>query len=1070
MLFRKWVVRGLVALVLAGCLCAGMVYQQWTNPAAVRQQVVDMLQKQFPGATVTLDGARWRILDGVGLTDLRLKRHIANQGEGVDSADDDRADVVHIPQASVYLNKEKLLDGHPSVQRIKMDRPLIRIIRNKDGKWNVEGLTGKSDASVPLPTIVIDKGTLVIEDRSVGCTWELHDLNLSLVNESANCLSFNGAGQSETMGEMAVSGMWNRATNATTLTFHTANLLINKELVRYVASQYADDRLKNLRLDGAAEIDAKVDYQPGAVPALTYDVQCQLRQTRVEHPGLPVPVYNLSASLHCTEVKLTLEKLKAAAGAGKIECHGSAELADPENNFSGELTAYYLPLTKDLAERLPPRVKLLYEKFNAVGTGNAHLVGEKQKGKWVRAHGTFEPDDLGICFEKFKYPLEHLTGVVDFDNLLHQYKFELIGYSGTQPIAMRGKWKGVEDESDALIVVTGQNIALDEKVLDALPGDRTTKPLRGLPGLATSFHATGRGSFRAEIRRNPGDREFHNTFQIHFSDSAVKWDEFPLALDNVVGDLWVYPRQSDGVELYEFKNFKGTHNGGEVLVQGGTLPRAGGKSDGKLIVDIAGQGICLDSDLQTALETPCPGLGETWKQFAPAGKVNFQAHVEGHPGRPRAEFMHEMDIGVDVAACAFKPNFFRYALDDVTGKFRYHNNKVELTNFTASHNNTRMSISQGTVDLFKGGGFYVQLNDLRANPLMADQELMTALPQGLSQFTKSVHLENQVVAITTNLVISKPPEPLKPTEVFWDGVMWLRDAELAAGIELHHVNGTLACRGLHDGRRLVGLCGNVALDKATILQQPFADVRGHFGVDEHAPDVMLATVSAPIFDGNVSGQARVEFNSADSSLRGYEVDLTASQIPLEEFGRHNLGQNQQLAGMAAGRLHLQGKGGADAGFKSLEGNGSIDVPYSSTTRLLNLPLLLDLLKFLGLRWPDRTFFEEAHAAFAVQGNRVSIGRLDLQGNVISLYGSGEVNLDGTDLQLDMYSSWGRAEQLLPSVVRCVPSAISKQLLRIEVRGKVGGDGSDLKFSKRLVPGLVDPLADFGNRVMGFNYR
>jgi hypothetical protein len=131
-----------------------------------------------------------------------------------------------------------------------------------------------------------------------------------------------------------------------------------------------------------------------------------------------------------------------------------------------------------------------------------------------------------------------------------------------------------------------------------------------------------------------------------------------------------------------------------------------------------------------------------------------------------------------------------------------------------------------------------------------------------------------------------------------------------------------------------------------------------------------------------------------------------------------------------------------------------------------LPFLLDLLKFLGLRWPDQTAFEEAHADFAIHGNRVTVSKLEMLGNVISVYGKGEVNLDGSDLNLDMYSTWGRAEQVLPSMVRSIPSDISKQLLRIEVRGKFGGEHGDLKFTKRPVPGLVDPLVELHDWLVG----
>src|SRR4051794_26151040 len=114
MLCRKWVVRGVVTLVLASCLGAGVVYQQWTNPAAVRQQVVDMLEQQFPGANVTLDGARLRLLGGVVLTELRLLRRQSGETES------DQPDFVHIPRATVSFDRERLLEGGRAVQKITM--------------------------------------------------------------------------------------------------------------------------------------------------------------------------------------------------------------------------------------------------------------------------------------------------------------------------------------------------------------------------------------------------------------------------------------------------------------------------------------------------------------------------------------------------------------------------------------------------------------------------------------------------------------------------------------------------------------------------------------------------------------------------------------------------------------------------------------------------------------------------------------------------------------------------------------------------------------------------------------
>src|SRR5262249_21324292 len=154
----------------------------------------------------------------------------------------------------------------------------------------------------------------------------------------------------------------------------------------------------------------------------------------------------------------------------------------------------------------------------------------------------------------------------------------------------------------------------------------------------------------------------------------------------------------------------------------------------------------------------------------------------------------------------------------------------------------------------------------------------------------------------------------------------------------------------------------------------------------------------------------------------------------------------QLSGLASGRLYLAGQGTDLAG---LQGRGSVDVPSG---KMYNLPPLLSLLKFLNLRAPDRTAFEEAHARFTIRGQRVAISRLDLAGAAVSLGGQGDLSLDGSDVTLDFYAVLGRLPQLLPQPFKEVPRAISEQLLKIQMRGRLG----DLKFSREPVPLLVEP--------------
>src|SRR5262249_46309595 len=154
----------------------------------------------------------------------------------------------------------------------------------------------------------------------------------------------------------------------------------------------------------------------------------------------------------------------------------------------------------------------------------------------------------------------------------------------------------------------------------------------------------------------------------------------------------------------------------------------------------------------------------------------------------------------------------------------------------------------------------------------------------------------------------------------------------------------------------------------------------------------------------------------------YEMNLTASQINLAEFGRHNLGPKSQLSGVASGRIFLHGFG---TGIDTLDGNGSIDIPRG---HFYNLPFLPDFLKFLGLHWPARTGFEEFHTAFSVQGPKVNVQKVELLGSAVSLTGKGDFDLLSKKLALDVYPMWGRVEQLVPQQIRPLPTTISKNLL------------------------------------------
>jgi hypothetical protein len=1032
---RKWLVRGLVFTLLLGMGCAAILYQRWTDPVAVREQVMTSLAAEFPGAHVTLEAARLRILGGILITDLRLIRR----------DDATRADFAYIPSAIVYHDKEQLLEGRLAFRKVELHRPRLRIIRESDGRWNLAGLTGPSGPATQLPTIVVHEGTLSFEDRQAGATLpplEISGVSLTIINDPLSTVLIEGNGESTVLGRVMLKGTWQRDTGRLDLAVQTDGGELTPKMIRRLARTAGSEELRKMELHCKAAFHLDLAFTPSDSLPWHYDAQCHLRDGKLTHPRLPLVLEKLAVDARCTDGRLAVQTLTAASEETRIEAHGKGLLPDLVENFSATLTLKHVLAGDALADRLPPEAQGPYRMFQPRGPMTVRFDVACEGGKWLRQHCLLLPEKVAVCYAGFRYPLTNVIGTLDLDLLRQRVDVDLHTTMGTQALTIKGFYKDWNDGLDADLSLEAENIPLDETVIKALP--------LNFQGLARSFHTQGLGDVRAHIRHVPGPGDFTNEYHVHFHDATVQWDTLPYLLTHVFGDLHILP------DHWEFNDFHGLHGKGQVAVQGRSFAVKRGQGDPneqRLVIQVGGRDIELARDLRVALK-PMPYLARAWDTLAVGGRLDFQATIDKVPGRPE-----DMNVTADVHEGRIAPRFFRYPLHDLSGHFHYGKNRLEMTNLRARHLASRVCLTKGTVDLSPGGGFYADLVEIQGNPVYLNDGFVQALPAKVQSVFDLVDQRNPV-ALRTRLVIAQKEEPGSIPDTFWDGLLWVRDTTLKLGLNVDHVTGVVACRGRYDGQQLHGMHGHVLLSEGSLLHQDFKDVHAELQVYKKAPEVLLVGLKAPVHGGDVSGQVRVDF----ASVPRYELNLTASQIDLEQFGWANLGPKSQLQGQASARLHLTGRGSS---VNTLDGNGNLDVPQG---KLLNLPLLLDLLKFLGLRWPDRTMFEEAHANFSIHGDRLTINRLDLWGNVVSLTGQGDVKLNGTDLNLDCYPSWARVEQLLPPAMRPLSPAVSRNLLKIEVRGKVGSEQGDLKFYQRPVPVLLDPLRQLRDRVLEIEHN
>ena len=1035
MAWRKWFVRGVVFSVVFCCAGMGYVYQQLTNPAAVREIVLTHLGRVFPGARVSVDSSRLRLLGDIEVKEIRLVRK--DDPGGVDFA--------HFPSAIFHHDKQKLLDGELSLRKIELIRPRLRVFRDTDGKWNLANLIQPPRLDRFNPTIVIRQGTLIFEDRQANgniSPFEITDLQLTLINDPLPTLNFDGVAQSPMVGKLAVHGRIQRATGELELTFRADDMPLSPRLIEKAALWCAKDSLSQLVAEGRADLELKLRTDPDRPGLFQYDAKCRLRDATVKHPRLPIAFEKLSASFRAADGDVTVEKLEASSGASRFSAKGRSRLPCPEREFDLELSVEKFRVTDPILAQLPEKVEKTIRLFRPDGTATVKLSLRRRDGKWAELDDGREPtvsilpENASGNFVKFPYPLTGATGSIDYLLMSKRADFEVRANAGSCPVTVSGVFEAKEDDYD---------LKAEVRAIGAIINDTLLSALEATPQhLARSFRATGKVDALAIIRHAAGREGFDNAFHLTFREISACWDPFPLPLKNVSGQLDIRDKK------WAFHDFRAEHGGGVFQVQGHTVDAPGKEKPG-VFVRLTGKEIPFDAPLERAME-PMAALKKAWSVFQPSGKINFTADV-----LRLSESLEDLEVRVQAEGIgmAVEPTFFRHRIEQVQGIVHYKDKRLDLAQVSGKHGAARWVLPRGTVELRGGDGYHADLPEVDIENFMLDEEFLKAAPESIRHAATALNCVSPL-RVKTRLVVDQVADGQRRPEIYWDGQAWLRNGSTTFGLKLDEVTGVIACRGLYDGNKIVNLKGNLLLEEATVLKQTFRKVQAGFKIEPQSPDQLLANIFAPIYGGDLTGEVRVDFGS---TVR-FEVSLTASKIDLKEFGRKNVGSKSQLDGKAEGRLLLTG---TNAGIPSLDGNGKVDVVGG---HLYNLPLLLDLLKFLGLRWPDRTAFEEMHALFAIHGRRVTMRRLELQGNAISLTGQGDFNLDGTDLQLDFYPTWGRIDQILPPALRPLPPAVSKNFLIIEMRGQVSAKPSDLKFSKKLVPVVVDPLIWLRDRIRG----
>jgi hypothetical protein len=190
---------------------------------------------------------------------------------------------------------------------------------------------------------------------------------------------------------------------------------------------------------------------------------------------------------------------------------------------------------------------------------------------------------------------------------------------------------------------------------------------------------------------------------------------------------------------------------------------------------------------------------------------------------------------------------------------------------------------------------------------------------------------------------------------------------------------------------------------------PLLDIRD----DDLKAKALSGTVYAHGTHPLIEGQTELKLALADADLAGLLGDL---------------GENHDST---SGRLWIEGRlAGSLMHANTLSGSGNA---WLRQANFYQMPVMTRMFRVLSVKPPEDGAFESADVQFRLDGDRIPIDRISLDGDIISLRGSGWTNLR-REIQLDLYAYVGNRSPMAVVFGPLISQNDSATMLQLEVTG------------------------------------
>ena len=787
------------------------------------------------------------------------------------------------------------------------------------------------------------------------------------------------------------------------------------------------------------------------------------QRVNVMHKLIATPISNGTFDFEIQEDTLTISNIRAGLGGGDCRATYSQQglLNRGDFEFQGQIDN--LDVSPQLGAVLDEQGRKFFADFLPTGLVSLQFhVGKKADQPFRSVHANVH--DLAITYAKFPYHLEHFVGNFSFVN--NRCDLDVQSLMGAEIITLKGfvQNPGPSAVMDIQFECPG-NLPIDDKLFRAI------KVHPNIHKQVLALKPRGQFSVTGRMQKPDPKLPVNLNYTLVLDQCQLRHDSFDYPFRNVGGKIVVQGQQVD------FQEILGENLNSKVSCNGNWNSQDG------LALRFWGQNVALDEQLRIAVPN---SVKQVWSELRPAGKIPLVRVDLVHPRNAKSP---NVDLQIDSRSdrksnensLSIKPAAFPYEIGNLETLITFENNKIEIADLHAAHGRTWVTC-RGAGE-FSPQGWTLRLTDLLTGAIPVNQDFLSALPVGLQcplenlDYQGSFNLSGTMTLsggllnpndlatgsefnpdgdIAKVAFVAPQKSGQNSTTMNWDLRLDVDHGEMDVGLHVSEVHGQIRLVGAYDGTRAYS-DGAIALESMTVLNTQVTNVKGPIWIDQDHVGVgffatPLGSKPHPMsMSGDVLG-GQIEFDGHTwfDGRQKFYFQTTVSNISLRAAAANFAPNLESIDGRSQLALRLSGDSGAT---DSLQGEGLVKM-YNA--RIYELPVLLATLKQLRNFNEDKSAFDSGHVDFGVKGKVISIGRIELNGEPISLIGNGQLDLD-QNVDLNFYSIVGRNRFEIP-LISDLYKAGSQQIMWINV----GGTLKAPRTSQEILPGVNESLKELFN--------